>query len=119
MGTNIFAQAATMLRKQSIDDDIDGFVDFMGHCQAGDWIYPSSVHRELRMDVATVYELMESLTSQNYLTPYLQIHCPSCQKYTGYCYKTISEIPSEIFCPNYSYADTCAINHAIVVYRVD
>lgn len=46
MGTNIFAQATTMLRKQSIDDDIDGFVDFMGHCQAGYWIYPSSVHRE-------------------------------------------------------------------------
>lgn len=71
MGTNIFAQAATMLRKQSIDDDIDGFVDFMGHCQA------------------------------------------------GYCYKTISEIPSEIFCPNCSYADTCAINRAIVVYLVN
>lgn len=57
MRTNIFAQAATMLRKQSIDADIGGFVDFMGHYQAGDWrIYPSSVHRELRMDVATVYE---------------------------------------------------------------
>lgn len=99
--------------------DIDGFVDFMGHYQVGDWVFPSPVHRELRIDIATVYELMEYLTAQNYLTSYLQIHCPSCQKFTGYCYKTIGEIPAEIVCSNCSYADICAINRAIVVYLVN
>lgn len=73
----------------------------------GDWIYPRSLE---------IYKLMEHLAAQNYLTPYVQIYCPGCKN--CYSYKTISEIPAKIVCPNCGYC-TNTIDNARVVYRVN
>lgn len=91
--------------------------DFMSHCQAGDWIYPAKIHRELRMDVVTVYELLEFLASKNYVTPYLQVSCPNCER--SFHYKTVGELPSEISCENCNYKIVDPINHATVIYQVN
>lgn len=118
MQSNIFAQVVPLLKEKNLDANIDDFVDFMSHYHAGDWVYPSVIHRKLQLDIKTVYELLEFLTTQNYLTSYLQIYCPNCKKYTGFCYKTIGEIPSELSCANCDYEITDPINHAVVVYQV-
>ena len=119
MQSNIFAQVAPLLKEKNFDISIDDFVDIMSHYNASEWVYPSVIHRKLQIDIKTVYELLEFLTAKNYLTPYLQIYCPNCKKYTGFYYKTIGEIPSEISCLNCDYEITNPINHAIVVYRVN
>lgn len=119
MQSSIFAQVAPLLKEKNFDANIDAFVDFMNHYHECDWIYPSVIHRKLKLDIKIVYELMEFLADQNYLTVYLQIYCPNCQRYTGFSYKSISEIPREISCLNCDYEITDPIKHAVVVYRVN
>lgn len=73
----------------------------------GDWIYP----RNLKS-----YELMERLAAQNYLTPYVQIYCASCN--SSCTYKTISGLPAKIVCPNCG-VSVSTLDNARVVYRVN
>ncbi len=73
----------------------------------GDWIYPRNLQS---------YELMERLAAQNYLTPYVQIHCFSCN--SSYTCKTISELPAEIACPNCG-VSVSTLDNARVVYKVN
>lgn len=109
----IQADVLDQLREKNYGD----FASLMDHYQAGDWVYPVLIHNKLRMDVVTVYELLEFLTVKNYVTPYLQVYCPNCRH--GFCYKTLGEVPSKIDCADCNNEIADPIDHAIVVYRAN
>ena len=51
MQLNTFAKAAPLLKEQNFNIDVDKFLKFMGHYHHNDWIYPSAIHRKLKIDI--------------------------------------------------------------------
>lgn len=118
MQSNIFAKAAPSLKEKKFNIDISAFLEFLGKYKSGDWIYPSAIHRELKIDVRTVYMLMESLRDSGFVEQYLEIYCPHCSRYTGRYFKTVADVEEEISCPHCDYEITDPVEHAVIVYRV-
>ena len=118
MQLNIFAKAAPLLKEQKFDIDVDKFIKFMGHYHPEDWIYPSAIHRKLKIDIKVVYSILELLTKENYMESYLQIICPNCRRYTGFSYKNIGDIPEVLSCLNCDFEVGTPLDHSVIVYEV-
>lgn len=118
MQSNIFAKVAPLLKEKKYDIDVDNFVRFMGFYNHRDWVYPSAIHRKLKIDIKVVYEILEFLVTQGYIESYLQINCPNCQKYTGHYYKSIGEIPKVVYCPHCDSEIIDPLKYAVLIYRV-
>ena len=118
MLSNIFAKVVPLLKEKKFDIDYEVLAKFLERYKPGDWLYPDAMHRNLKMNIKTVYEILELCVDMNTLEQYLQIYCPNCQKYTGQYYKTIAEIPDEINCLHCDYEISNPLNHAIIIYKV-
>lgn len=118
MQLNIFATAAPLLRGNKSEFDTEKFLGFLGHYDHGDWIYPAVIHHKLNIDIRIVYDILELFRKNHLIEQYLEICCPSCARFTGQYFKTISEIPSEIYCPHCDYEIVAPIEHAVIIYRV-
>ncbi|OUQ56300.1 hypothetical protein [Lactobacillus gallinarum] len=118
MQLNIFAKAAPLLKEQKFDIDVDKFIKFMGHYHPEDWVYPSAIHRNLKIDIRTVYEILGLLDSKKYVESYLQIDCPNCQKFTGFTYRSIGDIPQVLSCTNCDFEIVDPLKHAVLIYKV-
>lgn len=118
MQLNIFAKAAPLLKEQDFNIDIDEFEKFMGYYHHKDWIYPSAIHRKLKIDIKVVYCILELLARENYIESYLQIICPNCRRYTGLLYKNIGDIPKVLSCMNCDFEVEHPLDHAVIVYKV-
>lgn len=118
MRSNIFVKVAPLLEEKKLNIDVNAFVDFLGHYKAGDWIYPTVIHRKLKYDVKDIYMALEILNKAGIIEQYLEIYCPSCQRYTGQYFKTIGEVPGEIYCDNCDYEIIDPLEHASVIYKV-
>ena len=118
MLSNIFAKVVPLLKEKKFDIDYDALAKFLERYKPGDWLYPDAMHRNLKMSIKTVYEILELCVEMKTLEQYLQIYCPRCQKYTGQYYKTIAEIPDEINCLHCDYEILNPLNHAIIIYKV-
>lgn len=118
MQLNIFVKAAPLLKGQKLNIDIDAFIDFLAHYNTKDWIYPTAIHRKLKYDIKDIYDALEILRKSGYVEQYLEIYCPACQRYTGQYYKTIGEVPDEIYCKNCDTEITNPLEQASVIYRV-
>ena len=112
MQSNIFVQVAPLLKEQKFDINVDKFIKFMGYYNHKDWIYPSAIHRKLKIDIQTVYKILGLLDSKKYIESYLQINCPNCRKYSDLTYRSIGDIPQVVSCLN------CDFEHAVLIYRV-
>ena len=102
MQLNIFAKAAPLLKEQKFDIDVDKFIKFMGHYHPEDW----------------VYEILGLLDSKKYVESYLQIDCPNCQKFTGFTYRSIGDIPQVLSCTNCDFEIVDPLKHAVLIYKV-
>lgn len=118
MQSNIFVKAAPLLRERKLNIDVDAFIDFLAHYSKGDWVYPATLHRKLKYDVKDIYEALEILNRNGYLEQFLEIYCPLCQRYTGQFFKTIGEVPEEIYCENCDDEILNPLEHASVIYKV-
>ncbi|WP_301049693.1 hypothetical protein [Lactobacillus intestinalis] len=118
MQLNIFAKAAPLLREQKFNIDIDTFISFMGHYHHKDWIYPSAIHRSLKIDIKVIYSILELLVRDKYVESYLQIICPNCRRYTGCTYKNIGDVPETLSCMNCDFELEQPLDHAVIVYKV-
>lgn len=118
MQSNIFAKVAPLLEESKLNIDVDVFIGFLAHYTVGDWIYPAVIHRELGFDLRAIYDALEILQQNDYIEQFLEIYCPSCQRYTGQFFKTIGEVPPEIYCENCDFEITNPLQHAAVVYMV-
>ena len=118
MQSNIFVKAAPLLKESKLNIDVDALIDFLAHYKTRDWVYPTAIHRKLKFEVKDIYDALEVLSRNNYIEQYLEIYCPTCQRYTGQYFKTIGEVPSEIYCENCDDEILNPLEHASVVYRV-
>lgn len=73
---------------------------FLQNYSIGDWIYPRVVHDALDLDIKVVYQVLKSLEADSIVEQYLELHCPTCHRFSGLFYKTIGDIPEEISCPS-------------------
>lgn len=118
MQSDIFVKAAPLLKESGLNIDYDAFISFLTRYKPNDWIYPTAIHRKLKIEVKDIYDVLELLRTNGYVDQYLEIYCPNCQRYTGQYFKTIGEIPPEVYC---EHCDTEIINpleHASVIYKV-
>lgn len=118
MQSDIFAKVVPLLREKEFDVDYDALTQFWGRYRHKDWLYPDAMHRNLKIGIKAVYEILELCVEEGVLEPYMQIYCPHCQKYTGQYYKTIAEIPEEIYCVHCDCEIQKPLNHAILIYKV-
>lgn len=118
MQSNIFARVVPLLKEQKSNIDCDAAIEFLGRYRSGQWIYPSALHKSLRMKIIDVYEVLELCSEVGLIEPYLEIYCPHCQRFTGYFYKTLMDIPEELNCIHCDSEIHNPENHAIVIYQV-
>lgn len=118
MLSNTFAKVVPLLKEREFNIDYDSLAEFLERYKQNDWLYPDAMHRNLKISIKTIYEILELYVEIGALEEYLQIYCPHCQKYTGQYYKTIAEISGEINCLHCDYEILNPLNHAIIIYKV-
>lgn len=107
-----------LLREKKSNIDWEAVVEFLGHYKSKHWIYPDAMHRNLKISIKDIYEILEICVGIGLLEQYLQIYCSRCQKFTGQYYKTIFEIPSDMDCVHCNEEITNPLEHAISIYRM-
>jgi len=70
------------------------------------------------MDLKVIYEILEICVDNNILEQYLNIYCPTCQRFTGNIYKTALEIPEFVNCVHCDTEIDNPMQHAIIIYKV-
>lgn len=120
MQSNIFAKVVPLLKEKQFNIDVDAFISFMANFSSGKWVYPSAIHRELKIRIQDVYSIMELCVAEGILEQYLQIYCPRCQRFVGNenVYKTALEIPEIVNCVHCDKEITNPLQHAVVIYKV-
>lgn len=93
-------------------------LNFLQNYSAGDWIYPCVIQDTLDLDIKVVYQVLESLEADRIVEQYLELHYPACHRFPELFYKTIGDIPEEIFCPSCGEKITSPLAHAEVIYRL-
>lgn len=91
---------------------------FLQNYSVGDWIYPYVIHDALNLDITVVYHVLNTLEADRIVEQYLKLHCPTCHRFPGLFYKTIGDIPEEIFCPSCGKKIASPLAHATVIYRL-
>lgn len=119
MQSNIFAKVEPLVKEMKLSLDCDNFIEFLNqHYRSGKWIYPSALHRSLKVNIVDIYKVLEACEDVGLVQKYLQIYCPYCQRFTGNSYKTIFDIPEEISCVNCDNEIQKPSEHAIIIYKV-
>ena len=119
MQSNIFVKVEPLLRAKKFNIDYDAVIEFLGHYNKyNQWIYPDAMHRNLKINIKIIYEILELCVDAGMIEQYLQVYCPSCQRFTGRYYKRISEIPAEVICLHCDEEIETPLKHAIIIYRV-
>lgn len=118
MQLNIFVKVAPLLKEKKSNIDCEAVIEFLGHYKSKDWIYPDAMHRNLKISIKDIYEILEMCVEIGLIEQYLQIYCSRCQRFTGQYYKTIFEIPLEVNCIHCDEEITNPLEHAIIIYKV-
>ena len=118
MQSNIFAKLAPLVKEKRLNIDCNAAVEYLERYRSGRWIYPRAMHRSLKTSIKDVYEVLELCVEEGLLEQYLDIYCPFCQRFTGYIYKTIMDIPEELNCPHCDNEIQDPSRHAVIIYRV-
>lgn len=119
MLSNIFVKVAPLLKERQYNIDNDLIIGFLGKYKPKQFIYPSAMHRELKIEIKSVYEILELCVRLGLVEQWLEIYCPNCKRFTGQCFKTVEEIPEEVYCLNCDEEIILhPLKHALVVYKV-
>lgn len=119
MQSNVFVKVAPLLKEKKLNIDCDAVVDFLNqHYKSGQWIYPSALHRNLKISIVDAYEIMEMCVETGIVEQYLEIYCPYCQRFTGNYYKSFFDIPEEINCVHCDSEVEKPSEHVIIIYKV-
>ncbi|MCM1235688.1 MAG: hypothetical protein NC489_36805 [Ruminococcus flavefaciens] len=118
MLSNTFTKAVPLLKEKQLDIDYNALAEFLGHCQRNDWLYLDAMHRSLKTNIKTIYEILEICSETGGLEQYLQVYCPHCEKFIGQYYNTIAELPEKADCIYCDCGISNPLNHAIVIYKV-
>lgn len=116
--STIFVELKPLLKEKKFNTDIDAFSEFMSKYRVGDWVYPSALHRVLRIEIVEVYKILDYISEAGYMEQYLQVYCPYCQKFTGETYKTYMDIPDYLSCIHCDREIEHPQRHAVIIYKV-
>lgn len=118
MQSNIFVTVEPLLKEKKFNIDCDSLMRFLNRYHHDEWIYPDAMHRNCRINIKEAYEILELCVDNGILEQYLQIYCPRCQRFTGNCYKTVFDIPTDINCVHCGEDVEQPLKHAIIIYKV-
>lgn len=51
MLSNIYAKVAPLLKDRELNSDVDSILNFLGKYKTKELIYPSALHRKLKIDI--------------------------------------------------------------------
>ncbi len=118
MLSNIYAKVAPLLKDRELNSDVDSILNFLGKYKTKELLYPSALHRKLKIDIRVIYEVLEACVQIGIVEQYLEIYCPVCCRFTGQRFKHIEDIPEEVSCLNCGEEVMHPLKHAVVIYRV-
>ncbi len=118
MQSNIFVKVVPLLKEKEYDIASDKILNYLNRYHSNEWIYPDAMHRNLKLSIQIVYDILELCVENGILEQYLQIYCPNCRRFTGMCYKTIFDIPVDVECVHCDNVVKSPLQHAIVIYKV-
>lgn len=121
MRSNIFAQNVHLIKEKKFNIDCDAFVSHLDkYYKSNTYIYPSALHRVLKINVRMVYSLLEEFAKAGIIKQYLEIYCPNCQRFAGECYKyeSVFEVPESVICEHCDVEIEHPLEHAVVIYKV-
>lgn len=118
MSSNIYAKVAPLLKERKSNIDMDDLLNFMERYKKNNFIYPGVMHRELKIDIKDVYEILEMGVTEGILEQYLEIYCPRCCRFTGQIFQRLTDIPEDVYCITCDEEISNPLKHAIVIYRV-
>lgn len=99
--------------------DVDNLLYFIeSKYNYGDFIYPSALHRKLKIDLKLIYSILEQAVISDLLEQYLQLYCYHCQKYAGTMYKHIVDIPQTEYCLNCDEKIVDPFKYTVIIYKV-
>lgn len=117
MQLNFLAQVEHLLKEKKFDIDIDKFIEFLSLVKYK-WIYPDAVQRFTKAGIVEIYNVLDYLMDEGYVEQSLEIYCSCCNRYIGQHYKTVYELPSEVYCPHCDCEITDISQNAVIIYRV-
>lgn len=118
MQLNIFAKTVPLLEEKNYEFDFKKIIDFLGYYTAGNWVYPSAIHRNIDLPIINIYAVLEELAEMKLIERFFEIYCPSCNKYTGNVFDTLAGIPEIVYCPHCDYEIEKPYPNAFIVYKV-
>lgn len=117
MQLNFLAQVEHLLKEKKFNIDVDKFIEFLGLVKYK-WIYPDAVQRFTQASIVEIYNVLDFLMDKGYVEQSLEIYCPNCNRYIGQHYKTIFDLPTEVYCPHNDCEITDVAQNAIIIYRI-
>lgn len=117
MQSPILAQVEHLLKEKKFNIDTGLLVEFLKMVKYK-WIYPDAVQRYLKTSIVDVYDVLDYLTENGILEQSLEIYCPNCNRYIGQHYKTIYDLPEEVYCPHNDCVIKDVAQNAVIVYRI-
>lgn len=118
MQLDIFAKMAPLLKEKKPELDLGLLEKFFKRYRQGQWIYPSAMQREMKIRIQEVYDILEEGVEAGVLEQNLAIYCPACHRFAGSRFKTIYDIPEEVYCLHCDQEIMHPLQHAIVIYKV-
>ena len=118
MQFNICAKVTPLLKEKGYDIPAKKITEFLNTYKKGEYIYPGVLHRKFKVDIKTVYAILEICADENLLAQRFGVYCPECQRYTGYIYKNLGELPGTLGCPHCDNEIQNVLHNALVIYEV-
>ena len=98
--------------------DYQAFISFMGKYHTNDWIYPAALHRALKIDIKSIYMMLEACHREGLIERIFEVYCPHCQKYSGNYFMYLTDIPGDVICMNCDEEINSPLEHTVVIYRM-
>lgn len=73
-------------------------IDFLSGLKVGDLIYPGHLKNTVNLDIKNVYQMLELLKTQGYISVIYEIYCHDCNHASGIFLDSISEFDPECCC---------------------
>lgn len=120
MQSNIFTQKVHLLEKKNLNIDCQAFANFLDkYYKAGQYIYPDALYNNLKIGMKSIYEALELYVDEGLICQCLEIYCPNCQRFANVNkYKSVYDIPDNVYCVHCDMEIESPIKHAIVIYKV-
>ncbi len=91
--------------------------EFISLLTIGDFIYPGSLKSKLFIDIQVVYQMLELLKNEGYLTTIYEVYCFECSHSKGIFLNSISEF-NEDYCCDFCGTQLNPFDNLIVLYKV-